>query len=341
MAQAFQYDAAIPAAPYAARPPSPPSITIPAPTLLKVNEPITCMPSYAAVDPLYLTAADVEIITQNKPQEAYDSVNTWKYEDRRTAQPILDCLYLGPSSIARDKKFLTDNGITMLLAARDSRMAQARLMGVDRVAKELGIQAEHIDVSGNQELIRLFPDAIRKINNHMLDIYRSQALGAQNGEQPEEGTIVIDRAQFRRGKVLVFCETGNDRSAGIVIAYLMAVFGMHMIPACQFIQFRRFCVSLDEEMKHLLQTYEGILNAQKTVHRHQFLAPVSSMAPATSDSGPSTDRTIRAAVKRGIDETLDSDDEMEGIEGFAADKDRYVDRPAFVPFVDRQDSTMG
>ncbi|KAI0132066.1 dual specificity phosphatase [Xylariales sp. AK1849] len=351
----FGRNTAIAAAPYTARPPSPPAIMIPVPSFRKANEPMTCMPSYASVDPLFLSAADLEIITRNKTQEAYDSVNNWTYEDRRTAQPILDFLYLGPSSIARDKEFLKSEGITMLLAARDSRMAQARLMGVDRVARELGIHAEHIDVSGHQELIRSFPDAVRKINEHMLDVYRSQAVNVSqdadtNGiSNPEHlqtpDSMVVDRTHFRRGKVLIFCETGNDRSAGIVIAYLMSVFGMDMIQACQFIQFRRFCVSLDEDMKFLLQTFEGILNAQKTVHRHQLhnnqlLTPASAVTPATAN--PATPQFVAALpakntrTKRGIEDTMDDDEDMGGGEGgFTLDRDRYTDRPAFVPFVDR------
>jgi serine/threonine/tyrosine-interacting protein len=329
---------AVAAAPYASRPPSPPTILIPAPALLSANEPITCVPSYATVDPLSLSAADLEIITQNKTQEAYDLVNNWTYEDRRKAQPVLDYLYLGPSSVARDKKFLLDNGITMLLAARDSRMAKARLMGVDRVAKELGIQAEHIDVSGHQELIRAFPDAVLKINNHMLDIYRSQALDVSQqtveGQQSVGGdSMVIDRTRFRRGKVLIFCETGNDRSAGVVIAYLMSVFGMDMVHACQFIQFRRFCVSLDEEMKFLLLTFEGILKAQKTVHRYQLLSGTNTPSNAHA--------TATAKTTRGIDDTMDEDDEeMGGVDSFALDRDRYTDRRTFAPFVDRLPSSM-
>lgn len=335
---------AIPAAPYATRPPSPPAIMIPAPNFLKANEPIVCVPSFANIDPLFLSAPELEIITQNRPQEAYDSVNNWAYEDRRKAQEILDFLWLGPSSVARDKEFLAKNGFTMLLAARDARMAQARLMGVDRVAKELGLHADTIDVQDHQDLIRSLPDAVRKINNHMLDVYRSQALANQTDQPMEEGAMVIDKTKFRRGKVLIFCETGNDRSAGVVIAYLMSVFGMNMIQACQFIQFRRFCVSLDEDMKYLLQTYEGILHAQKTVNRYklqnnQLPTPASVMSPATPLGGLAPAPPIPDnKAKRGIEQTFEDvdDDDMEGaMDGFELDRDRYVDRPAFAPFVDR------
>ncbi|KAH6660414.1 protein-tyrosine phosphatase-like protein [Truncatella angustata] len=335
---------AIPAAPYTARPPSPPAIMIPAPTFLKANEPIVCVPSFANIDPLFLTAPELEIITQNRPQEAYDSVNNWQYEDRRTAQEILDFLWLGPSSVARDKEFLQKNGFTMLLAARDARMAQARLMGVDRVARELGLHAETLDVEDHQDLIRSLPEAVRKINNHMLDVYRSQALGNQTEQPLGEGAMVIDKTKFRRGKVLIFCETGNDRSAAVVNAYLMSVFGMNMIQACQFIQFRRFCVSLDEDMKYLLMTYEGLLQAQKTVNRYklqngQLPTPASTVSPTTPTTGLGAALPVfETKPKRGIEETYEEvdDDDMDGVmDEFQLDRERYQDRPAFVPFVDR------
>lgn len=340
----------VPTAPYSARPPSPPSIHIPTPMLYSSSEPIKVVPSYDNIDPAALSLDDLQIITQNgKEQIAHDSATTWIYESRRTAQPILDYLYLGPASVARDRKWLRENQITMLLAARDAQMAHARLMAVDHVATELGIQAEHIDVSGYHELIRAFPTAVRKINDHMLSVYRRQALQRETSEVVraleggQGGTMVIDEANFRRGRVLVFCETGNERSAGIVIAYLMSVLGMDMVYACQFIHYKRFCVGLDEDLKQLLKNYEDILMAQRTVHRHELdakaalegspdsaTAPTAAMATTTSSS---------KKVKRGFEEVMDGDDEDQDMaDPVATDHDRFSNREAFVPFVDRGDA---
>ncbi|KAK7754121.1 hypothetical protein SLS62_003967 [Diatrype stigma] len=356
---------AVPTAPYSARPPSPPSIHIPTPMLYNSNEPIKVVPSYDNIDPASLSLDDLQIITQNgKEQIAHDSATSWVYESRRTAQPILDYLYLGPASVARDRQWLRDHGITMLLAARDAQMAHVRLMAVDHVARELGIQAEHIDVSGYHELIRAFPTAVRKINDHMLSIYRRQALqretsqvralqeqgqgaGPDGGRAAGGGQMVIDEAKFRRGRVLVFCETGNERSAGIVVAYLMSVLGMDMVHACQFIHYKRFCVGLDEDLKQLLKNYEDILTAQRTVHRHEIDAkaalegsPDSSTAPAsTTTTAATTATTSSKKVKRGFEEAMDGGDEDEDMaDPVATDHERYLNREAFVPFVDRGDN---
>ncbi|KAI0841225.1 phosphatases II [Hypoxylon sp. FL0890] len=322
----------VPAAPYFARPPSPPPIVIPAPNLQSASEHLKVVPTYEKVDPASLSADDLKIITQNyKEQLARDSAANWAYESRRVAQPVLDFLYLGPSSVARDRNWLRETGITMLLAARDSKMANIRLMAVDKVAQELGIQAEYVDVSGYNELIRAFPAVVRAINNHMLNVFRGQSISNTN-IKVENGKMAIPNGSFRRGKVLVFCETGNDRSAGVVVAYLMSVFGLNMIEACQFVHFRRFCVSLNDDLRHVLKSYEDILVAQRTVHRHELNHSsdqdgVESLKPRKS--------------KRGIEDTMDEDKEMGGTDTTTLDEDRFLDRPAFVPFIDIKSDFVG
>ncbi|KAI2621220.1 phosphatases II [Hypoxylon sp. NC1633] len=308
----------IPAAPYSNRAPSPPSIMIPTPNL-QLNQHIKVVPAYDKVDPASLSADDLQIITQNKVQLARDTASSWTYESRRVAQPVLDFIYLGPSSMARDRKWLRENGITMLLAARDSQMANMRLMVTDKVAQELGLEAAYVDVSGYNELIRALPNAVRSINNHMLNVFRGQRIST--AVTVEQGKMAIPDQQFKRGKVLVFCESGNDRSAGVVVAYLMSIFGMTMIEACQFVHFKRFCVSLTDELRLVLKSYEEILIAQRTVHRHEL------------DSGAS----MAKKQKRGLDDLMGDDEDETGTdERMEVDRDRFQGR-SFIPFVDAND----
>ncbi|KAI1482297.1 phosphatases II [Daldinia eschscholtzii] len=320
---------AVPAAPYSMRPPSPPSIVIPAPVLHHANEHIKVVPSYERVDPASLSADDLKIITQNyKEQLAQDSALNWAYENRRAAQPILDFLFLGPSSIARDREWLRKAGITMLLATRDSQMAVMQLMAPKRVAQELGIQLEYVDVSSYNELIRAFPSAVRKINDHMLNVFHRQRI-SNTQMQVEDGQMVIPNDNFQRGKVLVFCETGNDRSAGVVVAYLMSVFGLNMVEACQFVHFKRFCVSLNDDLRFVLRSYEDLLTAQRTVHQHELDSSLTCMNGHSSV----------LKQKRGIEATRDEDEEMGGAEE-PIDDARFLDRQRFVPFVDMADDEM-
>ncbi|KAF9870317.1 hypothetical protein CkaCkLH20_12164 [Colletotrichum karsti] len=309
---------AVRAAPYSHRPPSPPYIPIPM-TLPRSNESASLKPSYDNVDSMRLTSEDLGIITRNVKQAITDRSTNWNYKARRKAQPILDFLYLGPLSVARDAEWLAKEGITMIIAARHSRVAQARLMSVDNVARQLGILVEYLDVSDNGELIRNFPEVVRKINDHLLQVYRSQALAMQQGQ------IVIDAANFKPGKVLIVCETGNDRSAFVVAAYVMTVYGKDMVSSVQFVSLQRFSVNFDEDGKRMLQAYEDILSAQKHVSYATRDVPRAGQLDGRTGGG-----------KRRIEATLDEDDRQEGdgYDAFVVDRARYEDRAKFVPFID-------
>lgn len=284
---------------------------------------MSLVPSFDNVDTTRLTSEQLALITQGKAQISTEGGSaTWRYNDRRTAQLVLDFLYLGPSSVARDTAFLRKHGITMLLAVRDVSFAQARFMSMENTAAELGLQADYVDVAGRMELIAAFPMATQKINSHLLSQFRSQ------GQQAPGGNMAIDNTNFKPGKVLVFCETGNDRSAAIVAAYIMSVYGKGMIETLQFIGLQRFCTNFDEDTKFMLKTYEDILSAQRMVHSQplEVLHTKGQMSPKQKSN------------KRGIDDTMDEDD-MQDSE-FAMDMGRYQDREAFVPFVDPTDTEM-
>ncbi|KAI0185431.1 protein-tyrosine phosphatase-like protein [Xylaria flabelliformis] len=321
-----------PAVPYDYRAPSPPPIFIPS---TGWGAPIKVLPRYDNIDPASLSARDLAIITQNGTEQiAHDVTYQWTYESRRVAQPILDYLYLGPSTVVRDRQWLQEKGITMILAVRDLRQASLNLMAFDELARELGIEAQYVDASGDHELVHLFPAAVRMINDHMLRVYRDQAVPTFGDVKVDESdeVMVIDEARFRRGRVLVFCETGNDRSAGIVSAYLMAVLGMTAVQAMQFINRKRFCVCMREDLKRALATHEDILVAQRTVHRHELLGSSSLTSSGTVVVAGAGKRT-----KRGIDDTMDDDgdDGMTGIDIHqSSDRDRFLGRADMTPFVD-------
>ncbi|GAW11897.1 hypothetical protein ANO14919_012500 [Xylariales sp. No.14919] len=306
---------------YTKRAPSPPTILIP-PT--RWDLPMKVVPSYANVNTASLNREDLGVITQNALElVGADSAMNWTYESRRDAHPILDYLYLGPSSIARNREWLREHGITMILAARDVRHAGLNIMAFDKLAQEMGIEARYVDVSGYHELIRAFPSTVQMINDHMLRIYREQAVETSDSNV-QNGTMVIDKTTFNRGRVLLFCETGNDRSAALASAYLMAVFGMSTVQVCQFIMYKRFCVTLAEELKQTLRAYEDILLAERTVHQQEL-----------QRSGLT--HSVPKKAKRRFDETLDvdGDDGMTGMDPYqSSDRDRFLGRTNFVPFID-------
>lgn len=233
----------------------------------------------------------------------------WNYEMRREAQMILPFLYLGPLSCLKNRDFLVREGITLLLAIRSRRSAQARLVSGEKIAAELGIEADTIDVSDNQELIAEFPRAIRRINDHL----SSQSSDAMKSRNTAER------------KVLVFCESGNERSASVVIAYLMVMLNLDMVQALYIVQHRRFCVCIEEPMRHLLASWESILAAKRDVTKakrealHASWDGAQMQAPRKRSFSDLND----AALRTGEDTEMD------------VDGDRFVERNVSAPFRDR------
>ncbi|EQL03820.1 hypothetical protein G6O67_006121 [Ophiocordyceps sinensis] len=318
-------------APYSYRAPSPPFIRVPMPGKPrgpdKKGAAIELVPSLENVDVTQVSGRDLDIITRGKTQQALASLDSWRYELRRQAQPVLDYLYLGPTSVVRDHDFLRREAITMVLLARDVRLGAANIVSVDRAVSALGIVGQYVDIDGPAGMTRAYPQAVRLINDHMLAVHDAQPMG-DNGQHP----LPMDR----HGKVLVVCESGNDRSAAIVAAYIMAMFGQGMLPAIQFTTTQRFCCTFEEHVKRSLQAWDDILTARRVVasdpHDPEDMnvdMAWETSPPAAASTGPG------ARTKRGIDDMLlDTMEDGQGEGNPMSDADRFVDRDACVPFRD-------
>ena len=232
----------------------------------------------------------------------------WKYEQRRMAQQILPFLYLGPMSAAKDRNFLMKEGITMVMAVRNTMSAQARLLG-SKAAQELGIDTTMIDVAGNQELIAAFTRAIEAINSHLSSMYQQDQI-----RRTQAAATGQPHLQSTPGKVLVFCETGNERSATLVTAYVMAMYATDLVKAIQIVQAQRFAVAFDDSLRNLLLTYETILKAKRDVVQAD-----NGLFGAPGGIRSSTGGDIEAGKrsKRTFDDTCDDDMEMDRGDGFA------------------------
>ncbi|TWU77226.1 hypothetical protein ED733_001183 [Metarhizium rileyi] len=322
-------------APYSYQAPSPPFIHIPVPqrhsTPEAVGEP---QPSYKNIESDQLSSQDVQIITRSTIQVDLDHGANWTYKNRRQAQTILDFLYLGPTSVILDHDFLMREGITMMLVVRPVQVAQLRARSVESASSMLKIPAFFMHVDSTQDLIRGFADAIRRINHHLLDMYRSHAVLRNDDER-----VAVSPVDFRPGKVLVTCESGNDRSAAIVAAYVMSVFGTSMVKTLHFMWTRRFSCAFDEETKRILQSWEDILLARSAVAQHTQRQSELNRLPGESEPRHDRASNMTPASKRRLDEMMATttigchDTEMAPV----ADLDRFIDRAPFVPFADALD----
>ncbi|KAK5660460.1 hypothetical protein OQA88_13006 [Cercophora sp. LCS_1] len=282
-------------APFSNRPPSPPYIHVPPFMGMDTAggkglfRALTLTPSPSNLGSAGLTEAAFQTVASYGPLAAKDNANQWVYEARRQIQQVLPYMYLGPASAVRDRQFIANEGITMMLALRNARFPTTGFVIVDKVAAELGIARENIDISGHWELAGAFTRAVGLINAHL------ELAGP-------------------RGRVLVVCETGNERSAAVVGAYIMTVYAVDLVMAVQFVGLKRFCVMFDDDTKNAMQVYGDILRARRDV---QGFAGVEQKV----EGG-----------KRRVDEVLVS--EENGMVVDEVEVERYTGR-GFVPFVER------
>ncbi|KHN96209.1 FMI2 protein [Metarhizium album ARSEF 1941] len=331
---------AIRSAPYSFRAPSPPFIHIPAPQRCSNSKiAMELRPPSENIDPDQLSGHDLQVITGNTVQVALDPAVDWDYQDRHRAQAILDFLHLGPTSVTRDHAFLQREGITMILVVRPSLLAKKKPLSVEAASNNLKIPAYYIHVDGLQGLIREFSEAIRVINSHLLAVNHSQSSGGSNGD----GRIIAPSGNFRRGKVLVTCESGNDWSAAIVAAYVMSVFRQGMVEALQFIGRQRFCCVFDEDTKRILQSWQQILLAGSAVAQHRRRQHLEAVQPEQNGLCPDGPLQNGRAMGTGSSSSKRRWDDMMGMgeddcqssgEAHIADLDRFTDRPPFAPFAD-------
>jgi hypothetical protein len=277
------------------RVPTPPRIVVPPPTLNDNALPEFTLNVLKDASFLNNTTNYEKLVQQNLILE-------WTYERRREAQMILPYLYLGPLAAVKDEAWLRRQGITCVLGVRQKGAFQSRLVNTAMAkAGDIGIENCAIDVVDNQDLIQSFPSTTAQIHQHV----------AQHLQQTGQ-----------LGKVLVFCESGNERSAGVVAAYLMETHeDVDYIKAMQLCQAQRFCVNFDDGLKRLLQGYWDILCARRQVADTQGAA-------ATGDGRGSTP----VKGKRTLERDEEEDEEMDGMD--QDDVKRFGERQ-FAPFVDQ------
>ena len=262
------------------------SFQIPAPEFARLNA--------SCGDPEFLSS-----ILNHCPLSLEHGMLQWKYEMRKNVQSILPFLIIGPSTEARIRTCIESNGITYLLAVRSTQIISKHpnYLNPARFSSLAGlnIQTATFDLDHPYELISGIKPVVKSINDHL----KSSCI-----------QFPITSIDDIRGRVMMFCETGNERSAVVVAAYLMVIFGIDAVPAIQIIQSQRFCTNVVDEMKSMLVALEGILRAEKMV-------ATNNMAQAASvrerqEAGQSA-LTLNKSSKRNIDRSYEDDDDMEDV----------------------------
>jgi serine/threonine/tyrosine-interacting protein len=214
------------------------------------------------------------------------SLPDWQYKNRREAQSVLPFLYLGPSSAAKDKAFIQNEGITMILGITVGQFGVRLLQPALNAAEELGIERESLSANTLSDLIPLFARSNAIISRHL----------SWTDREAKSNPLKSVPAP----KVLVFCESGNEKSAVVVAAYLMATFEkVDARLAMQICHTRRFCCSFEDNLKFLLINYDEILRAQREV----------GIQRARTPNPPSFSKRGRERDESDMDEDVEMDNE--------------------------------
>ncbi|KAF2004738.1 phosphatases II [Amniculicola lignicola CBS 123094] len=295
---------------YAFRLPTPPRIVVPPPSLTYEMPSLhlgLASTSNEDVDIGFLKELHLEDTVQK------NTLLEWAYERRRQAQMILPWLYLGPMTAAKDKDFLKREGITMILAIR---ARENSMMGAIKNAQEVCHEVATIEAANYYQLVSQFFRTTNMINQHMA---RYRQVTAANGD-----------AQL--GKVLVFCESGNEKSAAVVAAYLMNVLdNFNHICAMQVCQAQRFCVNFDDSIKNILRSHWDIIQAKRAVATSHAEARATTLLFQNQNQNQNQNLSV-AKPKRTI-EDFDDDVDMDGF-AESSDKLRFTGRDV-TPFQDR------
>ncbi|KIY74216.1 phosphatases II [Cylindrobasidium torrendii FP15055 ss-10] len=150
----------------------------------------------------------------------------------RNSHRIMDGLYLGNIQSARAPRGLTDHRITHILSVCNDL--------VPAEARESGWSHKRIPVENHSstDLLIWLPDAVSYIYN----------------------------AIERGGTVLVHCDTGNCRSAAVVVAYLMCRMRMRASDALHAVRQARDTIDVPIHFHEQLVLYEMCEYAPSATH---------------------------------------------------------------------------
>lgn len=244
------------------------------------------------------------------------SPSAWNYATRREAQEVVSFLHLGPLYAAKDKEYLQRAGITMMLGVQPKGVYGAKLTAAAfKVAEELGIERAFVEANGHKDLIKILPRATELINIHLAAMHQRVQFAA---------------TPSREGKVLVFCESGNDKSASIVAAYLFETFeDVDAVKAIQMACYGRFCCSFTDELKRVLSTYYDIVVAKRAIQEDSLLHPAS----ASAAGGAAYGRLSSGGKSSKRRHSRDADDDEMDVDGDEADDVERFRGRSVTPFV--------
>jgi serine/threonine/tyrosine-interacting protein len=168
--------------------------------------------------------------------------------------------------------------MVLAIRAKDNSMN-----GALQIAREVCHEISTIEAANYFTLIGKFSETTRTINRHVAQFRKySERTG-----KPQ------------LGKVLVFCESGNEKAAAVVAAYMMET-----LDNFDYINF-------DDTVKNILRAQWDILLARRAVATsHSERLEAQGLVDSMQEAVPTSEaaHTMASKPKRTIEETRDNED---------------------------------
>jgi serine/threonine/tyrosine-interacting protein len=248
-------------------------------------------------------------LAATKPINLGTKLLNWEFDARRKAQSILPFLYLGPGSVMRDIDFLDNAGITFLLAVRDLQASKSRPKYLNPANSPGAVnrQTATFDSQDSYDFMIGMKANIKTLVHHL------QA----TTNVPFQSTNDIG------GKILICCETGNERSAAFAAAFLMVIYGLPAFEAIQVVHSQRFSVAIEDNMRRMLVTFGDMLAAESQVIGAQLVAQNNASAdPQIHGAGQKKKREYNLYDEENdedmedVDHREETEDERAGVAPF-------------------------
>lgn len=256
-------------------------------------------PSAANLVALQLTREQWAIVTRGKTQRP--TAKEWRHEMRHEAQQVLDFISMGSMTAISDLDYLVKKQVTMVVVVRHPGITHESGY-LQRARSVCNVQVHFVGFD-QHGFVGGLASIIHTLNTHMIHV---------NSQVDETGVR-------RNGHILVTCHTGNDHAPAIVSAYIMAMYGMQMPPATEFVFFHRTSCAFSDTMKFVLWNWENALTAAQLEVAQREAAQRESTpripkrrvddAGLDSDQGPQ--KFIRHADDAGLGFNQDAQVSME------------------------------
>lgn len=236
----------------------------------------------------------------------------WQYTMKRTGTMIFPFLYLGPSSVIKDKDFLRDKDINCVvyITTPGGKMPKPSTAHL----QPMGIKLALMDCSPHMMAHETFMDIIRGTNEHITSVWETKE---KLNMPPQLGTVLLASNE------------GEAQANLAAMAYIMAMFRKPAEQALGLVQSKRACATISRDDMNVLRAFEDILDAKMNC---------SAAGNGAAHYNPAAESGRSYTPKRKRAESVDDEVMDTAYPSFVPDANGNANPGGFSQFFNRQTS---